>query len=118
MKPLITLYTYAGTALDRMFKYFRTVNNKHLYRTHKYEKRQRTTKPTIRRATNKDSDPPAHPTAWVIQIRVNENHGLTGWIYNLIRVFAGHDGYIVGFVMRLFQRKYTTCFILLAKHSE
>ena len=37
---------------------------------------------------------------WAIQTRMKENRCHTGWMYRLIRVFAGHIGLIIGFVMR------------------
>ena len=37
---------------------------------------------------------------WDIQRGLNEDPCLSGWMYRLIWVFAGHTGLIVGFVMR------------------
>ena len=64
-------------------------------------------------ATSKDSDQPVHPGSLIshrwchvfyglraMQRGIIENPCHTGWIYRLIRVFASHTGFIVGFVMR------------------
>ena len=70
---------------------------------------QHTTKPTIRHATRKDSDQPAHLQSdksalitcafYSLQTiqRINKNPCHTGW---LTWVFAGYTGLIVSFVVR------------------
>ena len=48
-------------------------------------------------ATGSDSDQPALPRSLrAIQILINKNPCHTGWMYRLIRVFAGRRGLIVG----------------------
>ena len=76
---------------------------------------QRTTKPTIRLVRSAKTQirlriravwSESSLIAWafyslqVIQRGIHENSCKTGWIYRLIWVFAGHTGFIEGFVVR------------------